>query len=147
MFNSPFSNTQIVKKKAVIGMTPLIDMVFILLIFFVATTSFNRETGIVVRKARASTSEALQKDLIVVSIDSVGQYWHDNRTMNLGPLITEVAEKLIDIEDASVVIIPDESSDVAPLIKLMDRLRAAEVYHFSIGTEKVELVEESATVE
>ncbi len=122
--------------KAEISMTPLIDMVFILLIFFVVTTTFTKETGIVVEKAKAATSEIINNDLFTIAVDLEGRYWHDSKEYNLDELVPQVVASFEGNRETNVVIIPDKAGKVEPLIAIMDRLREEEITRFSLGTER-----------
>jgi biopolymer transport protein ExbD len=121
--------------RAELSMTPLIDMVFLLLIFFVVTTTFTKETGIRVDKARAATSEIIENRMLLIAIDREGGYWHEERRRTLGEVVGMAAERTARHKDLQVVIIPDRTGAIEPLITLMDRLRQKGVYRFSLGTQ------------
>ena len=123
-------------KKAEISMTPLIDMVFILLIFFVVTTTFTKETGIKVEKAKATTSELIDNKLFTVAIDKNGSYWHDSKEYSLERVVAEIVTTIEKNNTINIVLIPDKNGRVEPLITLMDKLRVKEITKFSIGTER-----------
>ncbi len=124
-------------KKAEISMAPLIDMVFILLIFFVVTTTFTKETGIVVEKAKASTAESINTNLLTVAIDIDGNYWHNEQQRTVDELILTVITAFEENSETNVVLIPDCNGTVEHLVTIMDRLRAEEITRFSLGTERV----------
>ena len=136
MKSRAFDQLEKTLSKAEISMTPLIDMVFILLIFFVVTTTFTKETGIVVEKAKASTSEIINKNLFTIAVTKEGKYWHDSKEYSLDLLIPEVVLSFKDNQETNVVLIPDREGRVDPLIAIMDRLRAEEITRFSLGTER-----------
>ncbi len=136
MKSRAFDQLEKTLSKAEISMTPLIDMVFILLIFFVVTTTFTKETGIVVEKAKAATSEIINKNLFTIAVTKEGVYWHDSKEYSLDLLIPEVIASFKDNQETNVVIIPDRDGKVDPLIMIMDRLRAEEITRFSLGTER-----------
>lgn len=136
MKSRAFDKLEASLNKAEISMTPLIDMVFILLIFFVVTTTFTKETGIVVEKAKAATSEIINKDLFTVAVDVEGHYWHDKKEYTLDELVPLVLQSFEGNRETNVVIVPDKKGLVEPLIAIMDRLRAEEITRFSLGTER-----------
>ncbi len=136
MKSRAFSELEATLTKAEISMTPLIDMVFILLIFFVVTTTFNKETGITVEKAKAATSQAISKELFPVALDVNGKYWHDSKEFALDELVSKISTHFLENDETNVVIIPDKRGEIEPLITLMDRLRAEEITRFSLGTKK-----------
>lgn len=125
-------------KKPELTMAPLIDMVFLLLIFFVVTTTFTKETGIQVDKARAATSQALPKNLMVISLDKSGQYWYDGKVRPLDETVATAVSLSKQNEDLNIVIVPDRSGQIEPLITIMDRLRAHGLTRFSLGTRRAE---------
>lgn len=122
-------------RQGVMSMTPLIDMVFILLIFFVVTTTFNKETGIPIAKAKAATSSAIEKNLVLIAIDRDGRYWFDRRQRSLDEITKCVLMQRKQKTDLSVVLIPDKDGRVEPLVTLMDLLRKERITGFSIGTQ------------
>jgi len=122
--------------KAEISMTPLIDMVFILLIFFVVTTTFTKETGITVDKAKASTSQLINDNLFSISIDKDGSYWHDSKQCSADQLVSQIRSTVANDSSTNVLIIPDKRGSVEPLITLLDRLRAEKITRFSLGTDR-----------
>ncbi|OGJ88595.1 MAG: hypothetical protein A2268_08010 [Candidatus Raymondbacteria bacterium RifOxyA12_full_50_37] len=125
-------------RKPEISMAPLIDMVFLLLIFFAVTTNFIKESGIKVDKARAATSQPLQKDLLIVSIDDQGRYWYDGGVRTLEEVESAAVLESSKNPRLNVVLVPDRRSQVEPLITLMDRLREKNLHRFSIGTQFME---------
>lgn len=138
MLSRAFSSFDQSLKKAEISMTPLIDMVFILLIFFVVTTTFTKETGIKVNKAKAATSQIINKNIFTVAIDTLGNYWHDGSQVALDELVSGILEEKKLNEDLNIVLIPDRSGRVEPLITIMDRLRLHNINRYSLGTQLID---------
>jgi biopolymer transport protein ExbD len=136
MFDKVFNEFDAEISKAEISMTPLIDMVFLLLIFFAVTTNFTKETGITVDKASAVTARILNKDIVMVAIDSKGAYWYDGRVRPAAEVVTLVKEDLAGKPEMNVVLLPDKNGRIEPLIKLMDAFRMRGINRFSIGTRK-----------
>ncbi len=121
-------------RRAELSMTPLIDMVFILLIFFVVTTTFTKETGITVDKAEAATAQLVNDRMILIAIDRHGGYWCEGRRRELDELVDYTEKQYRGAPDAKIVLIPDKNGRVEPLIAIMDRLRSRAIYRFSLGT-------------
>jgi biopolymer transport protein ExbD len=138
MLRDLFKEAEESVQKAEISMTPLIDMVFLLLIFFVVTTTFTKETGIRVDKARAESSQIINRDLLIVAIDSRGAYWYDKKPRGIGEIVALVAGQARKNRNLNVVIVPDRTGMIDPLVILMDKLRLAGVNKFSIGTQRIE---------
>jgi biopolymer transport protein ExbD len=128
--------------KAEISMTPLIDMVFLLLIFFAATTNFTKETGIQVDKAKAATSRIINRDLVLISISKDREYWYNQAQHSAADIVNQISEEKKKNTSINVVIIPDRDGRVEPLITLMDKLRSNGLSKFSIGTQAIKHAEE-----
>lgn len=122
-------------KKPEISMAPLIDMVFLLLIFFVVTTTFTKETGIKVDKARAATSMTLNKNLMVISISQNGEYWYDKSSRSIKEIISIAVKLTLENSELNIVVVPDKHGEVDFLITLLDKLRAKDIHRFSLGTQ------------
>ncbi len=118
---------------AEINMAPLIDMVFLLLIFFLVTTSFSRETGVEVRRPRAVSAQELGHNSILISITREGQIFMHNRRIALAEMGNLVREQLRGDSNRQVVIIADKSSDTGTLIDVMDECSMAGAKNVSIA--------------
>ncbi|MBN1757182.1 MAG: biopolymer transporter ExbD [Chitinispirillaceae bacterium] len=136
MFDKVFSDFDGQVTRAELSMTPLIDMVFLLLIFFAVTTNFTKETGIKVDKASASTARMLNKDLLLIAIDEKGNYWYDGNNRPLAVIVNRVQEEIRSGPQSSVILLPDKNGRVEPLVGIMDALRQRGISRFSIGTKK-----------
>ena len=137
MFKKTFDEFDQSVERAEISMTPLIDMVFLLLIFFAVTTNFTKETGIKVDKAGTKTARILDKELLLISIDKDGNFWYNGKIQQLDIIISDVVKENKSNADMKIVLIPDKGGIVDPLIQLMDALRARGISRFSIGTRMV----------
>lgn len=120
-----------------ISMTPLIDMIFILLIFFVVTTTFTKETGIKVEKAKAETAQIVDNNMIIIAIDSADSYHIHKEIMALEKAINTIHEEYLKDDKKQVVIVPDKRASVEPLLTLMDKLQQKEIYRYTIGAKQV----------
>lgn len=117
-----------------VDMTPLIDVVFILLLFFLVTTTFVKETGITVERPTANTAQRLALDSLRVAIAKSGATYAEGRRVELGELQRLVVDALLRDASARVVIIPDEAVSAGRLITVMDAARAAGAKHVSVAT-------------
>ena len=116
-----------------INMSPLIDVVFILLIFFIVTTTFVEETGVEVSKPQAISAEQLQKESIMIAITADGQIVYGGRnigTAGLRPLV----ERLLSRGDLPVVILTDRSVDVGLLVSVIDEAKLGGAVSVNIAT-------------
>src|SRR5690606_23720832 len=86
-----------------INISPLIDVVFILLIFFIVTTVFVEETGIEVEKPRAATQTDIQKNSILIGITSAGQVFYGGREIGTAGVRSTIG-RLVRQDDLPVII-------------------------------------------
>ena len=119
-----------------INITPMLDIVFIMLIFFIVTTSFVKETGIDPRRPAAQTAEEKPRGNILVAISETGQIWMNKRPVELGQVRALVEAALAENPESSAVIIADEESATGVLIDLMDQIRLGGVYNISVAAEQ-----------
>lgn len=118
-----------------VDMTPLIDVVFILLLFFLVTTTFVKETGISVDRPTAATAQHLSADSLRVAIAPTGATYTEGRRVELGELRGLVKDAVARDEQTRVIVIPDESVASGRLIEVMDLARAAGATRVSVATQ------------
>jgi len=115
-----------------INISPLIDVVFILLIFFIVTTVFVEETGVDVNKPRASTAEDLEKNSILIAVTSNGQVYQGGRSIGVGGVRSVVSAMLEEDETTPVIVQGDTDADHGLVVEVIDAAKLA-------GAEKVSL--------
>ncbi|WP_416885241.1 ExbD/TolR family protein, partial [Marinospirillum sp.] len=108
-----------------INLTPMIDVVFILLIFFIVTTSFVRESGIEVDPPQAATAQPQSQASILIAISPEGEIWVDREAVSLAALGPSVMRLQAERPQAGVVIQADQNARSGRLVEVMDRLRQA----------------------
>ncbi len=113
------------KKPLTLDIAPLIDMVFILLIFFLVTTSFVRETGVDVNRPTASTAIPKENVTILVAITEEDGIFIDHREIDLRAVRINVERALAEKPDGSVVIVADKNSNTGTAINVMDECKLA----------------------
>jgi biopolymer transport protein ExbD len=124
------------KEETEINLTPMLDVVFIMLIFFIVTTSFVKEAGIQVNRPSAATSEQKAKANIIVAIRKNNEIWIDKRIVDLRAVRANI-EKLKSLNSQnSIVIQSDKESKTDTLIKVMDQIRLAGINEISISALK-----------
>ncbi len=123
---------------AEINMTPMLDIVFIMLIFFIVTASFVKEAGIDVNRPDASTAEKKQQGNILVAISESGQIWIDNRQVDIRALRPNIERLHAENPQGAVVIQADKHSENGLLVDVMDAAREAGVFNVSIAAEIVD---------
>jgi len=117
-----------------IQMTPLIDMVFILLIFFVVTTSFVSETGLDIQRPQSSAAETLPRENIPVAIGPDGRITVDGRRVGLLSVRSLLQERLRMQPGLAVVLVADKAVSVDRVVRVMDEVRAAGVSEVALAT-------------
>ena len=123
---------------AEIQMTPLIDMVFILLIFFVVTTSFVAETGIGIERPQASSSESLPRESVTVAVRADGQIVLGGQEVGLFSVRPHLERRIRNQPGLSAVIVADRTVPVERVVRVMDEIRAAGVVDIALATERQE---------
>lgn len=118
-----------------INITPMLDIVFIMLIFFIVTTSFVKETGIDPRRPEAETAAQKSRGNILIAVAENGQIWMNKRSVELGQIRNLVESSLAENPESSAVIIADEDADSGVVIDLMDQIRLGGVANISLAAE------------
>jgi biopolymer transport protein ExbD len=118
-----------------IDLTPMLDVVFILLIFFIVTSVFITEAGIEVMKPEASTAEPRSKDLILIAVSTEGQIWIDGEQIDPRFVRSRFERRLAETPNASVVIQGDRSAQNEHVMTILRAARDANIASVSISTE------------
>jgi biopolymer transport protein ExbD len=117
-----------------INLTPMLDVVFIMLIFFIVTASFVKETGIDVNRPDAPVTETKPEDAnILVVINARNEIWIDRRLIDPRAVRANIERMHSENPQGSVVIQPNKKSSNRMLIEVMDASRSAGVYNISIA--------------
>ncbi len=110
------------KKKAApsVDIAPLMDMVFILLIFFVVTSTFTQETGVDVEKPQAQSAQSLKSENILIAITREGTLHLNERQIDPAGL-KDVLERMLRANpERDVILMADRRSQTGVLVKVMD---------------------------
>lgn len=121
------------RRAAELNMAPLIDMVFILLIFFLVTTSFVKETGIEVNRPTAATAVSQSKVGIMIGIDAGNRIFMDHREIDLRAVRANVERALAENPEGAVVVVADRGSSTGTAIEVMDGCRTAGAKNVSLA--------------
>ena len=116
-----------------IDMSPLIDCVFILLIFFIVTTVFVEETGVEVDKPQAASASQLEKTSILIALTDKGQIVYGGREIGISgvqPLVKRMHQK----EDIPVIIQADQASQSGLLVRVIDEAKLGGATKVSLAT-------------
>ena len=133
MRRSPIS--QAVAEEDELNLTPMLDVVFILLIFFIVTANFIKEPGLEVNRPDAETSTIQENAAILIAIGNNDDIWIDGRRIDVRQVKDNVTKLLAENPQWSVVIQADEQASADAIIKVMDQSRDAGVYAISLASE------------
>jgi biopolymer transport protein ExbD len=118
-----------------IDMSPMIDCVFILLIFFIVTTTFVEETGIEVDKPQAASSVRLEKTSILIALTANGAVVYGGREIGMSgvqPLVRRMLQK----EDVPVIVQADAAAPAGLLVRVIDEAKLAGAQKVSVATSR-----------
>ena len=121
-----------------VNLTPMLDVVFIMLIFFIVTASFVKEAGIDVTRPNAATAERKEKGNILVAISENNQIWIDRRQVDPRALRANIERMHAENPNGAVVIQADVDSKNGLLVQVMDASRQVGVKNVSIAAEIVD---------
>ena len=116
-----------------IDMTPMLDIVFIMLIFFIVTTSFVKESGVTVSRPSAQTAEQDKKGNIMVAIKPNGEVWIDKRTVDVRSVRANIEKLKAENPESGVVIQADTDARMGLAVQVMDQIRMAGVANISVA--------------
>jgi biopolymer transport protein ExbD len=122
--------------EAELDMTPMLDVVFIMLIFFIVTTSFVKESGVSVSSPQAQTASQQENVNIFIAITAGGEVWVDRRPVDPRSVRAIVARLHADNPEGSVIIQADEDSATGMLVEVMDQVRLAGVEKIAIAADR-----------
>ena len=127
------SRVPISQEEADLNMTPMLDIVFIMLIFFVVTASFLKESGVDVSRPAASTAVVKEHGNILIGVTAQDEIWINKKRLNVSSLRANIARLHAENPEGSVVIQADKESRSGLLVQVIDQARLAGVAEVSIA--------------
>lgn len=124
-------------EETLIDMTPMLDIVFIMLIFFIVTTSFVKESGISINSPAAASAVQADKGNIMVAIKPDGAIWIDRRVVDIRAVRANIEKLRAENPESAVVIQSDSDARTGVLVRVMDQIRMAGVDNISIAADQV----------
>ncbi len=121
-----------------VNLTPMLDVVFIMLIFFIVTASFVKESGIDINRPNAATAVKKERGNILIAITPSGQIWIDKRQVDIRALRSNIERLHAENPQGAVVIQADRESKNGLLVQVMDAAKLAKVENISIAAEIIE---------
>lgn len=122
-----------VEEETEINLTPMLDVVFIMLIFFIVTASFIKEAGIDVRRPVASEAEPKKKANILVAISPTNEIWIDRKNIDPRAVQATFERLLAENPEGSVVVQADKDAYTETVVLVMDAARKAKIARVSIA--------------
>ncbi len=124
------------QEEAQVDLTPMLDIVFIMLIFFIVTSTFVRESGIEVDKPQA-TNVVSQKDVgIFIAVTADNDVYIDKKMVDIERVQAALEAMLLDKAENSLVIQADERAFSGTVIQVMDAAKGAGIEKIAIAAEK-----------
>ncbi len=120
-----------------VNLTPMLDVVFILLIFFIVTASFVKESGMDINRPEAAMAVRKERGNILVAITPSGQIWIDRRQVDVRAVRANIERLHAENPQGAVVIQADRESKNGLLVEVMDAAKLAGVENISIAAEVV----------
>ncbi|MCL4124190.1 UNVERIFIED_CONTAM: hypothetical protein GTU68_045635 [Idotea baltica] len=124
------------QEEAQIDLTAMLDIVFIMLIFFIVTSSFVRESGVEVNRPQASNVSSQKEASIFVAITASNDIFLDKRMVDAERVQATLEHLLLEQPDASLVIQADEHAYNGTVVKVMDAAKGAGVKGIALAAEK-----------
>jgi biopolymer transport protein ExbD len=119
-----------------IDMAPLIDMTFLLLIFFMVTTSFVKETGIDVMRSTAATAEVKDRGNVMIGVNAEGDVYMEGKKVDLRSVRSLVERALAEDPESGVVVVADKDSNTGDVVRVMDQCRLAGAKNVSLAAKR-----------
>lgn len=119
-----------------VDIAPLIDIVFILLIFFLVTTTFVRDTGVEVVRPQATATKSLESNSMRVSVTADGHVYTGGHRVSLEELRTKVSAFVARERERTVVVIPDGDLPSKKLVEVMDAARLGGAKDVAVATQR-----------
>lgn len=124
------------QEESTIDLTPMLDVVFIMLIFFIVTASFVKEAGIDVNRPDAPTAVKQDKANILIAISARNEIWIDRRLVDPRSVRANIERLHAENPQGSVVIQADEEANTKTLVTVMDASRQAGVFNVAIAAKE-----------
>jgi len=123
-------------KKIALNITPLIDVLFILIIFFTVSSTFLEQPGIELKLPDAESSQTHTAQKVIIYVDKNETIFLNDEQVNINILVEYVQAKLAEQKEKNVVLRADTEVDHGVVINIMDLLRKKGIYKIIISTEK-----------
>ena len=117
------------------NITPMLDVVFILLIFFIVTANFIKDPGLEINRPDSETAEITENAAILIAIGPAGEIYMDGRRIDVRQVKANVIRLMAENPQGAVVMQADEKATAEKIIAVMDEVREAGVIDISNASE------------
>jgi len=124
------------REEAEINITPMLDIVFIMLIFFIVTASFTKEPGTVIQRPVAEQARALSNGTILIGIRPTNDIWMAKRHIDLREVRQMVERARAENPEGSVVVVADKGARIGTVTDVIDQVRLAGVEGVALSARK-----------
>lgn len=127
-------NLDIQNSESEIDMTPMLDIVFIMLIFFIVSTTFVKEAGVEINRPAASTAEKQESTGVMLAVTADGLIWLEGNQTDVRMIRPKLERLKVEQPDVSVMVQADENAKTGVLIKVMDQIKLAGIAQVAVAT-------------
>ncbi|MGB2130452.1 MAG: ExbD/TolR family protein [Marinobacterium sp.] len=127
-------NLDMMENDAEIDMTPMLDIVFIMLIFFIVSTSFVREAGVEIERPISSTAEVKESQGVMLAITASDEIWLDRQPVDVRMIRPTLERLKVEQPDLGVMIQADRNAKTGLLVEVMDQVKLSGVEQVAVAT-------------
>ena len=120
-----------------IDLTPMLDVVFIMLIFFIVTASFVKETGADINRPESSTATTKENASILVAINAQGEIWVDKRRIDVRAVRSNIERLHAEKPEGALIVQADNKATAELIMKVMDAARQAGVHDIALAAQEL----------
>lgn len=127
-------NLDMMENDAEIDMTPMLDIVFIMLIFFIVSTSFVREAGVEIERPVADTAEVQESQGVMLAITAQDEVWLDRQPVDIRMIRPTLEQLKVEQPDLGVMIQADKDAKTGLLVQVMDQVKLSGIEQVAVAT-------------
>ncbi len=130
------NNQKAEEEAQAIDLTPMLDVVFIMLIFFIVTATFIKETGIEVNRPEATTADPKEEAAILIAVDANNEIWIDKQQVDKRGVRAQIERLQAENPQGTVVIQADREADMEFVIAITQSARELGITNVAVSTEE-----------
>lgn len=115
-----------------IDMTPMLDIVFIMLIFFIVTASFLKEAGMPLTMQDSDSQPSPDKISLIIRVSETNDVWFERRRIDMRAVGANLKRRMSELDNPSVVIRTHPNARSDTMMQVIDRVRDAGIYDFVV---------------